>query len=124
MNAPRRLLGSRTVARTAALAALACVAAVAQLAGCATTKITDQQSYVTGPLPRPKTIWIYNFAGSPVDVPPGTDFASLSTDQGSPPTAEDISTGRQLGAQLSTTLVSDLQGMGLPAQLATAAARP
>jgi len=120
----RRLRGTCAGARTAPPAALAMIVAVALLAGCASTKVTQQQTFVSGPLPKPNTIWIYNFAGSPADVPPGTDFASLSTDQGAPPTPEEIATGRRLGAQLSASLVTDLQGMGFPAQLAIPATRP
>jgi Domain of unknown function (DUF4410) len=124
MRIQRRIRGFRVRAPTAPSAALAMIAVVALLAGCASTKVTEQQTFLTGPLPKPSTIWIHNFAGSPADVPPGTDFATLSTDQGPPPTPQEIATGRQLGAQLSASLVTDLQAMGLPAQLATPATRP
>ena len=123
MNAPRRFHGTCSV-RSVSAGALASLVAVALLAACASTKVSNQQTYVSGPLPRPTNVWIYPFAGSPADVPPGTDFSTLSTDQGPPPTAQDIATGRQLGAQLSTTLVANLQGKGVPALLATPATRP
>ena len=123
MNAPRRLHGTCSV-RSMPAGALVCLGIIVMLAGCASTKVSNERTYVAGPLPRPTNVWIYPFAGSPTDVPPGTDFSTLSTDQGPPPTAEDIATGRRLGAQLSTTLVSELQGKGLPAQLAGPATRP
>ena len=34
------------------------------VAGCASTKITDRDQVVAGPLPRPNTIWVYDFAAT------------------------------------------------------------
>ena len=124
MNSPRRFHGTCSGGRSISASALASLVVIVLLAACASTKVSNQQTYVSGPLPRPTNVWIYPFAGSPADVPPGTDFSTLSTDQGPPPTAEDIATGRRLGAQLSTTLVTALQGKGIPAQLGTPATRP
>jgi Domain of unknown function (DUF4410) len=124
MNSPRQFDGTYSVCRSMSASVLACLAVTILLAACASTNVSNVQSSTSGPIPRPANIWIYPFAGSPADVPPGTDFSTLSTAQGPPPTAQDIATGRQLGAQLSTTLVADLQGKGLPARFANPATRP
>ena len=38
-------------------------------AGCASTKVTSRDEIVTGKLPRPAHIWVYDFAATPEDVP-------------------------------------------------------
>ena len=39
--------------------------------GCATTKVTNQQQLVTGKLPKPNNIWVYDFVATPADIPAG-----------------------------------------------------
>ena len=46
-----------------------CLLALLMIAGCASTKITGRDEIVTGKLPRPYTIWVYDFAATPADVP-------------------------------------------------------
>jgi hypothetical protein len=90
-----------------------CLFAIAVAAGCASTKVATRQELVTGQLPRPNNIWVYDFAATAADVPADSALA------GQPPatsqTAEQIATGRQLGAQIASELVAQIRSMGLPA---------
>ena len=98
---------------------VSCLFALVVVAGCASTKITSQQKLVTGQLPRPAHILVYDFASSPADIPPDSPVAGQFAAPSTPPTAEDIAEGRQLGAAIAAELVTDLRGMGLPAEQAS-----
>ena len=81
--------------------------------GCAQTTVTQQQSYAGSRLARPARILVYDFAANASDLPAGYDMAVAA-----PPatqTSDDVSLGRKLGAQIAKELVTELQGMGLPA---------
>lgn len=93
------------------------------LAGCATTKISDRQQMTSGPIPRPNQIWVYPFAATPADVPPNSALAG-DPEYTAPQTSEQISEGRSLGAQIAGQLVQQINGMGMPAAVASAATRP
>ena len=90
-----------------------CLFAIVVAAGCATTKITNQQPLVTGQLPRPNQIWVYDFAASAADVPAGSAFAGQAADASQTP--EEIATGQQLGAEIASQLIQQIQSMGMPA---------
>jgi hypothetical protein len=94
--------------------------ALAFVAGCASTKVTERQQLVTERIARPNQIWVYDFVATPADVPGGSDLAAHTT----PQTPEQIEMGRELGAQIATELVAQIQGMGLPAQVATDGTSP
>jgi len=74
--------------------------ALITLAGCASTKVATRQQLVSGPLPRPAQIWVYDFAATPTDVPADSALAGQYVVSTAPPTAEQIATGRQVGADL------------------------
>jgi uncharacterized protein DUF4410 len=97
-----------------------CVVALVAVTGCASTKVTERQQLVTGQLPRPNNIWVYDFVATPADAPANSDVAV----QSAPQTPEEIDMGRELGAQIAQELVADIQGMGLPAQEAGAGTSP
>ena len=83
------------------------------LGGCAKTTVTQEQSYQGPRLPRPARILVYDFAASAAELPAGYGMAVAV-----PPatqTSDDLSLGRKLGAEVARELVSELQGMGLPA---------
>ena len=83
-------------------------------AGCASTQVSNRQQLVSGPLPRPAHIWVYDFAATPADVPADSALAGhYSTDTSQ--TDEQIATGRQLGAEIAAQLVDQIGAMGLPA---------
>jgi hypothetical protein len=101
-----------------------CLFAMAVAAGCASTKVTDREQLVTGQLPRPANIWVYDFAASPADVPADSALSGIYTADTTSQTAEQIATGRKLGADIATELVKQIQGMGMPAVPAFAGATP
>ncbi len=110
-----------TTKRNAMLAA--CLLAAALMTGCASTKVSDRQTNVTGSLPRPGQIWVYDFTANPADVPAGSEAAKADA-PATPPTEEEIAVGRQLGIGIATELVKNIQDMGMPAMLATPATKP
>ena len=89
-----------------------------------TTKITSRNELVTEQLPRPAHIWVYDFAATPADVPDESALAGQHSDHSPPQTAEQIATGRQLGAEIAAQLVEQIRGMGMPAEHAVAGTTP
>jgi hypothetical protein len=94
------------------------------LTGCASTKVSDQQELVTGQLPRPGTIWVYDFVATPSDVPPDSVLAGESDLDDTPQTSEQIAEGRKLGAEIGADLVKEIQAMGMPAMHAWPSTTP
>jgi hypothetical protein len=84
------------------------------LTACSSTEVTSKQAYEGKTLPRPNRIFVEDFVATPLDVPPGSPLAANAAQQ---PTMseEEQATARKLGAAVSTELVKNLQGMGLPA---------
>jgi len=91
------------------------VFALAVLAGCAQTTVTSRQTYEGGPIARPDRIIVHDFAATPADVPAGSAVAGQYAQPTTPQTPEETELGRQLGAQVAQELVTEIQGMGLPA---------
>jgi hypothetical protein len=94
------------------------------MAGCASTKVTSRDEAALGKLPRPNTIWVYDFAATPDDVPGESALAGQHSAHNPPQTAEQIKTGRQLGAEIEAELVKLIRGMGMPAEHAVKATKP
>lgn len=101
-----------------------CLLALGLAAGCASTKVTDQQQLVTGLIPKPSHILVYNFVATPADVPADSVLAGEPNVDTTPPTEEQLAEGRKLGAQIASELVTQIQGMGMPAELASPGAKP
>ena len=99
-----------------------CLFALGVVAGCASTKVSDRDILVTGKIPRPNSILVYDFVATPADLPADSQLARDSA--GAPQTAEHIAAGRQLGTQIATQLVEEIRGMGMPAERATAGKTP
>jgi hypothetical protein len=97
---------------------------LAVLAGCATTKVTQQTPLVSPGLPRPKQIWVYNFIADPTQIPADSSISAAMSAPSTPPTADELETGRQLGALIAKELVADIQAMGLSAAQAGPGAAP
>jgi hypothetical protein len=93
-------------------------------AGCASTKITSREELVTGKLPRPGHIWVYDFVATRADLPPDSALAGQYAEHSTPQTAEQIATGRKVGAEIATKLVEDLRAMGMPAERAGTGTTP
>jgi hypothetical protein len=88
--------------------------ALIAVAGCASTKVSNRQPVVTGPLPRPDRILVYEFIADPAAMPADSAIAS-QVEPGPPQTAEQLQAGRQLGAQIAEELAAQIRAMGLPA---------
>jgi hypothetical protein len=85
------------------------------LAGCASTKISNVQSYEGERIARPDRIIVYDFAATPADVPAWSATAGQYSEHSTAQTPSEISVGRTLGAQVAKELVSEIRNMGLPA---------
>jgi hypothetical protein len=97
--------------------------ALVVITGCASTKVTNREQLVTGPIPRPGTIWVYDFAATAADVPANSALAGENLDT-TPQTAGQIAEGMKLGDQIATELVWQINAMGMSAQQASAATKP
>ncbi len=101
-----------------------CSFALVALAGCASTKVTESESYQGARLARPDHIIVHDFATTPEDIPAWSDAAGRYAAPSTPQTAEAIETGRKLGAQVAKELVTEIREMGLPAVLAAGQREP
>lgn len=86
------------------------------LAGCASTKTSDRQQLVTGKIPLPTTIWVYNFANTAQELPMSSAFADAET---APQSGDNLKVNRELGNIIATNLVADINKTGMRAELAT-----
>ena len=103
---------------------VSCLFVVFLIAGCASSKVTDRQQYVTERIPRPDHILVYDFVATPDDVPADSALAGHSTAHRTPQTAEQIATGRRVGAEIAEQLVAEIRRMGLPAEQASSRTTP
>src|SRR5712691_2921816 len=94
--------------------------AAVMLTACASSQITSRQQYEGPRLPRPNQIWVYDFTSNAADVPAGSTLSGSPAASSTPPSAEESEAARKLGAEVAKDLVAEIQGMGLPAQQATA----
>lgn len=85
-------------------------------AGCAKTTITERNQVVTGKLLRPTTIWVYDFAATPADLPIHTSLDQKQLTHSTPQTTEQITEGRKLGSEIETELVYELRKMGMSSE--------
>jgi hypothetical protein len=88
---------------------------VAMLAGCASTNVTAQTPVTAPALARPNQIWVYDFVAAASDMPADSSLAGQVGAPSTPPTPEEIETGRKFGAMIAQELVKDIQNMGMPA---------
>ena len=93
-------------------------------AGCASTKVTNREELVTGKLPRPGTIWVYDFVATASDLPPGSPLASEPDVDTTPQTQEQIDAGRELGMSIASQLALQISTMGLNAMEAVPGTTP
>jgi hypothetical protein len=98
-----------------------CLLALLFVAGCASTKVSDRQQLVTGPLPRPDHILVYDFVATPADVPGDSELAGQLPENSAAQTPEQIEAGKKVGAEIAAKLVEMIRGMGMPAEHALTA---
>jgi hypothetical protein len=130
-NSPERFLNLNLKSSKATLAfwnkmatAIFCLVTLAVVTGCASTKVTNREILVTGHIPRPATIWIYNFAATADEVPDNSALAGEADLDTTPQTAGEIAEGMKLGNEMATELVAQINAMGMPAQMASLATKP
>ncbi len=104
--------------------ALSFLFALILLAGCASTQVTQQTPVVSPGLARPKQIWVYDFIADPAKIPPDSSITANLSAPSTPPTAQELEQGRQLGMLIAKDLVVDIQAMGMPATQAGPGATP
>jgi hypothetical protein len=92
-----------------------CLLVLAVVAGCASTNVTQQTPMSSPGLARPNQIWVYDFVAAPSDMPADSSLAGQVGVPSTPPTPEEIETGRKYGAMIAQELVKDIQAMGMPA---------
>jgi hypothetical protein len=114
---------TRAVLRKRLAKIVPCLIALVAVAGCASTKVSREQ-VVSGQLPRPAHIWVYDFAATPADLPTYSTLAGQYSEHSTPQSAEQIALGRQLGAEIQRQLVSLIRGMGMPAEHAVMGTTP
>jgi hypothetical protein len=100
---------------------VSCLLVMLVAAGCASTKVTNQEHIMIGLLPKPTHIWVYDFVATASDVPSDSALANESNVDTTPQTEEQIAEGRQLGMEIATQLAEQIRAMGLPALEATPA---
>jgi Domain of unknown function (DUF4410) len=66
-------------------------------------------------LARPNQIWVSDFIADPAKIPADSSISGALSASNTPPTAEELETGRQLGAAIAKDLAADIQAMGLSA---------
>ncbi|MCP4179303.1 MAG: DUF4410 domain-containing protein [bacterium] len=93
-------------------------------AGCSSTKITSGQILVNKKLPRPNTIWIYNFIAKPVDMQINSSISEKNSEPSRPLTPKEILIAKQLGKSITKQLIQQINAMGLHAEQATSSSKP
>ena len=97
---------------------------VAALTGCASTTVSDRETYRGGRIPRPDRILVHDFAAASPDLPSWSDARQRHPAPSHPRTPEEIAAGRELGALVSSELVEEIREMGIPAARTAAASAP
>jgi len=96
--------------------AMACLFTLIAVVGCASTEVTERDSYVGDEkIARPDRIVVHDFAATPADVPADSVLAGRYAEHNTPQTAEELEAGRKLGAQVAQELAAGIRDMGLPA---------
>lgn len=100
------------------------LAAVALFAGCASTKVSNQNRLNYDKLPKPNHILIHDFSANPSDIPADSSLAGQVSAPATAPSDEQTVLARQLGVQIAAELVTAVREMGLPAVQVSGAATP
>ncbi len=92
---------------------------MAVLVGCASSEITQRQSYAAQErMPRPGRIIVYDIRATSSDVSATAAITGSYSQRQSPQTATEIRIGRRLGDRVAANLVRNILDMGMPAQRA------
>jgi hypothetical protein len=87
---------------------------------CASTQVETVTTDISGPLPRPERVLVYDFAVSPEEVrlDRGLSARAAEATQGTSRTEQEIETGRKVASALSVHLVKEIRNLGLDAERA------
>jgi Domain of unknown function (DUF4410) len=94
------------------------------MTGCASTKVTQETPIQNPGLARPNTIYVYDFIATQQDIPSDSPLLSSLSKRLAPAGADEVNTGRQLGALIAKELVADINAMGMNAVQAGPGALP
>jgi hypothetical protein len=86
---------------------------------CASTKVSERETYSAGKLPRPAQIIVYDFVTTPDGVAPDSALVGQTSAPAAPPAAEQVELEKQLGMQIAEELAANIRAMGLSAVRAT-----
>jgi len=101
-----------------------CLFALLWAAGCASTKVSDQEQSYTGQLARPGHIWVYNFVASASDLPSDSPLVGEADIDTTSQTSEQADEGRKLGMEIANQLAGEIRAMGLPGAQAWSGTTP
>jgi hypothetical protein len=93
--------------------------ALLALAACAKVNVSDREVLVDQKVPRPGHIYVYDFVGTPGDVPADSSLAGHAAAASSSMTPQQVALNRKIGNEVAIALVEQIAGMGLPAAHAT-----
>jgi Domain of unknown function (DUF4410) len=113
-----------SVVRSKMATAISCLLVLVIAVGCTSTRITNREQLVTGPIPRPGNILVYDFAATPADVPADSAVMHQYSVDVTPQSAEEIAEGRELGADIAAQLAEQIRAMGMTAQEASPQMKP
>jgi hypothetical protein len=94
------------------------------LVGCASTKVSDQEGYEGGQLPRPGRIIVYDFSATPAGISSWAQGRQAYAAAEAPMSAKELEEGRKLGADVAKELVAKINDTGMTAVRATDAPDP
>ncbi len=107
------------------LAALMVLALSCITLGCAGTSVVEQRTYAENVrLPKPGRIIVYPFAATPDDLPADDPIHAFYEKPEKSQTADEVSLGRKLGAEVAEELVNEILQLGLHAELSKAGHSP
>ncbi len=101
-----------------------CLAVALFITGCASTQVSNRNEVVTGQLPKPATIWVYDFAATPDGIPAESALSGAKDLDTTPPTPEELAEGQKLGSEIAAELVTDIRTLGMPSERAGAETKP
>lgn len=94
------------------------------VAGCSSTKITQGDILAENKMPRPGTIWVYDFAPATKDMEESLAKDNKKEDVVTAQTPEVKKLAEKLGKNISVQLIKKINEMGLKAEAATPAMKP
>jgi hypothetical protein len=93
---------------------------IGMASACASTDVRTVTTDLSGPLPRPDRVLVYDFVVSPeeVQLDRGISAEAVEAAKGTPRTEQEIATGREVASALSKHLVKEIRKLGLDAERA------